>query len=111
MARVQVFAVDTEGAREVVEDLLEALDVCGFPHPLEEYQDEDALSATRRWVATIDQVDPNTVMQEWGQVLSDLRIRLLSWYKEDQTSRNLQRAIQCLRMAEDEMQQCLTILE
>lgn len=105
---MQVFAVDAEAVREVIEDLVEALDVCGYHKPLQHWEDDN--SRLRQWVHSIDDLDEEKeaqqVVEEWKQQLTLLADAIRIAPGVDRP-----RALACLKQAGLEFLECCTFEE
>jgi len=105
---VKYFAIDHESALQVVEELVDGLDVCGFPKPLEAFQNDE--SQLFSWARTLEDREPAEVLKEWAAEMLALQTKLQAWNKED-PSTNLKQALQCLAMALNEMKECCSTEE
>jgi len=106
---VRVFSIDGDGARGVVSDLVDALDVCGYGKPLENWTDSDSRLSV--WAAGIDEdpdpgVEPVDVIAEWHAQLDGLKKSILAAQIPRQA-----RALACLEMAREEFLECCTYEE
>lgn len=102
MAR-RLFDIDRDGVRQVLEDLAEALDVVGFPKPLENWENED--SKLRAFAAGLDNVEADDALDAVEQQLRALEGDLPKWNSNTQA---LAAGRAIIGTARKELRECCT---
>lgn len=107
-----IFSIDSEALKDLVEDLVEALDVCGYGAPLRAWERDD--SKLRLWVASVEEEDeePATIFEEWKEQLVALSAAVRAKPVNDLGGRIDQpRAQKAIQMAAQEFLECCTFEE
>lgn len=107
-----IFSIDAEALKDLVEDLVEALDVCGYGAPLRSWERDD--SKLRLWVASVEdeEAEPVEVFEEWKQQLAALTVAVSKTTVNEVGQRiNQPRAQEAIRMAAQEFLECCTFEE
>lgn len=103
MAR-RLFDIDFQGVQQVVEDLCEALDVVGFPKPLEKWEDED--SAARAWMRSLESKEADEILAEVEGMFKSMAGDIPKWAGANKVQ--AQEGLKLIAQAKTELAECCT---
>ncbi len=106
--QTRLFSVDADGIKGVVEDLCEALDLCGFDRPLEAFNNPE--SPLTFWLDSLEDKEPEVVQRELGEQLQGLRATCQK-RAQMQGGCDLARASKYIDAAAIEFVECFTVEE